>query len=109
MRSKPKPGSFRVVPNAGGKTACVVAGISDPPSLWDLGNLPNKLPADDYRLEWEGPLAYQEWLALGWALGGYRFTRYKKNDDAKHGFACPKDRMPPRSNVMRPPSTGHAI
>lgn len=79
---KAKPGSFCVVPDAGGKTACVAAGLSEPPSLWDLADLPLKLPAGDYRLEWNGPLAFHEWLALGWALGAYRFTRYKKSGPA---------------------------
>src|ERR1700719_5292921 len=57
---KAKPGRFCVVPNASGKTACVVAGLSDPPSLWDLADLSNRLPAGDYHIEWDGPLAYHE-------------------------------------------------
>ena len=75
-----KPGSSCVVPDAGGKPVLVVAGISDPPSLWDIAGLPGKLPAGNYRIEWDGPLAYHEWFALGWALGAYRFARYKKRD-----------------------------
>src|SRR5689334_944123 len=57
---KAKPGNFCVIPDAGGKTACVAAGISDPPSLWDLADMPNLLPAGTYRLEWDGPLAFHE-------------------------------------------------
>jgi len=75
-----KPGSFCVLPDASGKPARIVAGVAEPPSLWDLAALPFKLPAGAYRLEWDGPLAFHEWLALGWALGAYRFARYKKSD-----------------------------
>lgn len=73
-----KPGSFCVLPDASGKTGRVVAGLSDPPSLWDIADLPRKLPAGAYKLDWSGPLAFHEWLSLGWALGSYRFARYKK-------------------------------
>ena len=74
-----KPGSFCIVPDASGVPARVVAGISEPPSLWDIADLPKQLPPGAYRLEWNGPLAFHEWLALGWALGSYRFARYKKS------------------------------
>jgi leucyl aminopeptidase len=76
---KAKPGSFVVVPDEGGKPARVIVGTSERPSLWDLADLPFKVPAGVYYLEWDGPLAFQEWLALGWELGTYKFTRYKKN------------------------------
>ena len=71
-------GSFCVIPDAAGKVMSVVAGISSPPSLWDAAGLQGQLPTGIYHFEWEGALAYHEWLALGWKLGSYRFTRYKK-------------------------------
>src|ERR1700743_2500258 len=74
-----KPGSFCILPDTLGKPASVIAGISDPPSLWDLGGLPSRLPAGTYHIDWKGPTTYHEWFALGWALGSYRFTRYRKN------------------------------
>lgn len=80
---KAKPGSFCVLPDSNGKPTQVVAGLSSPPSLWDLADMPNKLPVGNYTLDWDGPLAFQEWLALGWQLGGYRYTRYKKNSKAQ--------------------------
>jgi leucyl aminopeptidase len=76
----PKAGNFCLIPDAVGKPAQVLAGVSEPPSLWDIAGLPARLPAGTYRLEWDGPLAYHEWFALGWALGAYRFGRYKKSD-----------------------------
>ena len=77
---KGKPGQSAVLPDGAGKVARVVAGISSPPSLWDIADLVNKLPMATYKIDWKGPLAFHEWLALGWELGAYRFTRYKKND-----------------------------
>ncbi|MGB9154192.1 MAG: leucyl aminopeptidase family protein [Alphaproteobacteria bacterium] len=85
-----KPGSFCVLPDAEGKPARVVAGISDPPSLWDLGNFSTRLPAGSYRLESDLPLAYREWLALGWVLGTYEFTRYKESKAVKAKLVLPE-------------------
>jgi leucyl aminopeptidase len=78
-RFKPLAGNVVVLPDARGRPARVVGGISSPPSLWDLGDYCGRLPAGTYHLDWNGPLAFHEWLALGWQLGAYRFTRYKKS------------------------------
>ena len=86
---KAKPGSLCVVPDAAGKVSRVVAGLSSPPSLWDLGDCAQKLPQGIYRLDWDGPVAYQEWLALGWVLGAYRYTRYKKNTGKQAQLVLP--------------------
>ena len=84
-----KPGSFCALPDAEGKVARVVVGLSAPASLWDLADLPQRLPAGDYQLDWDGEGAAQETLALGWVLGAYRFERYKKNDAATARLAIP--------------------
>ena len=79
---KAKPGSLIVLPAASGKPAGAVAGIAAKPGLWAIADLPQRLPKGVWTLDWQGPLAYQEWLALGWRLGTYRYTRYRK-DTAK--------------------------
>jgi len=79
---KAKAGTHCILPDANGKAGQVVAGIASPPSLWDIADLSGKLPAGNYILDWNGPLAFHEWLALGWQLGAYQFTRYKKS--SKH-------------------------
>lgn len=71
------PGQFCLLPNEDGKVTEVIVGLSSPPSLWDVADLPRKLPLGAYHFQWEGSLAYLEWLALGWYLGCYKFTRYK--------------------------------
>lgn len=85
-----KPGSFCVLPDAQGKPVRVIAGISEPPSLWDIADFSARLPAGSYRLESDLPLAYREWLALGWVLGAYKFTRYKKSSAAKAKLVLPE-------------------
>ncbi|MFY9287315.1 MAG: leucyl aminopeptidase family protein [Alphaproteobacteria bacterium] len=87
---KAAAGSSCVLPDASGKPARVAVGISSPPSLWDLGSLPGKLPAGTYTIDWNGPLAFHEWLALGWALGAYQFTRYKKGKKLSAHLAVTK-------------------
>ena len=87
---KAKPGSFGLIHSAQGKLASVVAGISDKPSLWDIADFSTRLPEGAYRLESDLPLAYCEWLTLGWTLGAYRFTRYKKSDAVKAKLVLPE-------------------
>ena len=54
----------------------VVAAIADATSPWALATLAAALPPGTYRVEGASP------PALGWLLGQYRFTRYRKPDDA---------------------------
>jgi leucyl aminopeptidase len=84
-----KAGSFCVIPNNAGKPGRVIAGHSEPPSLWDIADFSSRLPEGSYQLDAEVPLAYGEWLALGWALGAYRFTRYKKRSLPKAKLVLP--------------------
>lgn len=86
---KAKSGCFCVLPDIHGKTARVVAGISEPPSLWDIADFSTRLPEGTYQLENPLPLAYGEWLALGWALGAHKFTRYKKAEAPKAKLVLP--------------------
>lgn len=72
-----KSGRFSLIPGADGTLDGVVAGISAPPSLWDIAGLSSQLPEATYHLDWVGNVGYVEWLALGWVLGGYKFSRYK--------------------------------
>jgi leucyl aminopeptidase len=85
-----KPGTFWLVPDAKGKLAQIIAGISEPPSLWDIADFSLCLPTGAYQLESKIPLAYQEWLALGWALGAHKFTRYKKTAEPKAKLVLPQ-------------------
>ena len=73
-----KPGSIALLPDARGGIARVLAGVDRDDTLWALGALAHQLPPGDYRLAPEGVLADQVLAALGFALGAYRYTRYRK-------------------------------
>ncbi|WP_368744774.1 M17 family metallopeptidase [Desertibaculum subflavum] len=74
-------GSVSLVPGSGGTVAAVVLGTAKAPDTWTLAGAAADLPPATYRLaaEPEGELASR--LALGWALGSYRFDRFRKPDE----------------------------
>lgn len=67
-----------IIPGEGDDDWSVVSAVADTASLssWCLARLAETLPAGTYRLEGQdaGP------ALLGWMLGQYKFTRYKKED-----------------------------
>ncbi|WP_207458009.1 leucyl aminopeptidase family protein [Azospirillum sp. SYSU D00513] len=82
-------GATALLPDGEGGIARVLAGVSALDELWGLAGLPAGLPPGSYRLdpapglEPDGRAATR--LALGWALGSYRFGRYKTSEK---GFAA---------------------
>jgi leucyl aminopeptidase len=64
---------FAWLPDANGLPARVVVGWDGHDNLTTLGALPYALPIGNYRLE--DPAS--DLQVLGWALGAYRFTRYR--------------------------------
>jgi leucyl aminopeptidase len=78
---KASPGEICIVPRRDGAPACVLAGIAGKGAaedLWHVGALSMALPAGAYRFDPEpvGPFATR--AAIGWGLGAYNFTRYRK-------------------------------
>ncbi len=79
---KAKAGEQVLLADPDGRPGRVVVGLGDGPhSLWALAGLPTQLPAGSYRLADDagdapdGAAATR--AALGWALGSYRFARYR--------------------------------
>ena len=72
------PGTFALLPDAGGKLVRVLVGVDAGDALGALGGLPRALPEATYHLTDEGVLKDTQQAALGWALGAYEFTRYRK-------------------------------
>ena len=77
-----KPGQYLALPSENGSLAHILFGIEDASSEWrDLfrpGQLPGLLPAGLYRF---ANAPHDIRLAtLAFALGSYRFTRYRKSD-----------------------------
>jgi leucyl aminopeptidase len=75
-----KPGTVCLVPNAEGGLAQVLAGIEEGLDRWSLAALPTSLPKGDYRLADSVGDADAEAACFAWAIGAYRFQRYKKRD-----------------------------
>lgn len=71
-------GRFVTLPDASGAAAAVLAGCDRRDALFALASLPQRLPEGRYALDARGLALDAGEVALGWALGAYRFTRYKK-------------------------------
>lgn len=82
----PARGRVLPLPGKGGRIGSVLFGLGDG-RLDGLdarvyGTLPGQVPPGTYRLEGLEERAARERAMLGWALGAYAFTRYKKAKDA---------------------------
>jgi leucyl aminopeptidase len=90
---EPKPGRHLLLPGADGALAGVLFGLeaADTPAKDPFlpGKLPGLLPAGIYRFA--NAAKDQRLAALAFALGGYRFTRYRKGDDQEARLALPAD------------------
>lgn len=75
-----KAGRSAIMPGDDGKLSGAVMIPSDPQSLWDYARLQNTLPTVGWRLSADLDDDDRLQASLGWALAGYRFDRYKKND-----------------------------
>lgn len=78
-----KPGEACPFPRVDGGLAGAVAvveteALDGPSDLWQVASLARRLPQGRYGLDGEGMAARATRAALGWALGGYAFTRYRK-------------------------------
>ena len=83
-------GSFCLLPDGNGTVAAVACGIGETPDTWSIAHLTTALPAKTYHLEGTLNADQATQLTLGWALAGYRFTRYKKNTSALPVLVVPK-------------------
>ncbi len=73
-----EPGRFVLIPGKDGAPAAVLAGCDKRDALYGLASLPLRLPEADYALDARGLVLDEADIALGWALGSYQFTRYRK-------------------------------
>jgi leucyl aminopeptidase len=73
-----KPGSVAPLPDANGRLERVLVGVDADDPLAALAALPAALPEGVYQLAGDGVALDPSLAALGWALGAYRFTRYRK-------------------------------
>jgi leucyl aminopeptidase len=78
---KGETGNAAVVAGEDGAIAMVVLGLGRGDDPWVTGTLAKSLPKGVYRLASSTGVAgdFATWVALGWALGGYAFTKYKSD------------------------------
>ncbi len=82
-------GSVAFLPGTAPGTARALVGVSALDDLWAFAGLPTGLPAGSYRIDAALDARAATRAALGWALGSYRFTRYKKTDKPLAGLVWP--------------------
>jgi leucyl aminopeptidase len=75
-----KPNTHCLVSGTDGSLTAVIVGIQSRDDRWALAGLPRKLPIGNYYIETDESLAISslEAMLVGWGLGAYQFTRYKK-------------------------------
>ncbi|MFI4969781.1 MAG: leucyl aminopeptidase family protein, partial [Lysobacterales bacterium] len=71
-------GRFLALPGTDGSACAVLAGCDRRDPVFGLASLPVRLPEGRYALDPRGLDLDIGDAALGWALGAYQFTRYKK-------------------------------
>ena len=75
-----QPDSHCLLPSTDAELDCVLVGKPAEFDTWTLGSLAQTLPAQKYELADRLSAADATKLCLGWVLGQYRFTRYKRTD-----------------------------
>jgi leucyl aminopeptidase len=83
-------GEFCLVPGRDGSLQKVIVGIAKRWDPWQLARLPAVLPKGRYELETDLSAEQAGLAALGWALGTYRFDRYKKKPHTFSELVWPK-------------------
>ena len=78
-----KADSFCLLPAEGQQESSMLYGINGASDIWSLSAAPGKLPPGNYRLDVDWNDEQLQDVMLGWALGSYAFTRYKKPESTK--------------------------
>lgn len=86
-----KPRQVCAIPAADGQLALIVVGVQDANDLWEYSALPLSLPQGRYQLVPEPATEQADAIALGWSLGCYRFSRYKKDPKKYASLVWPKN------------------
>jgi leucyl aminopeptidase len=79
---RPNPGAVLLLPDTNGVIERVLVGVDPSEPIMALGALPYRLPEGTYEIAKESIPADPDLVALGWALGAYRFDRYRSRGRA---------------------------
>lgn len=93
-------GEVCLIPGGDGKVARVLVGIAAAEDPWCYSSLPVRLPEARYRLDPAPEAGQANAAALGWALGTYRFARYKKSDATFASLSWPAAADRPRISAL---------
>ena len=88
---KAQPGSFAFVPSRDGRPCAILAAPNEGAAVYRFAHLPTALPEGVYALELDGDYGSPTEVALGWALGSYQFSSYKKPKRAPAALVWPAD------------------
>lgn len=90
-RFKAQAGEVLLCPGPDGALAEALVGVDEEASIASLGALPTTLPEGQYALA-ESPWsdAALELAVLGWALGGYRYERFKPANNGVAQLVTPE-------------------
>lgn len=86
-----KPGAICLVPQPEGGLARVLVGIEEGVDRWSAAALPAALPKGVYRLAESTSLSDATSASFAWAIGGYRFRRYKKAETELAKLVWPQE------------------
>jgi leucyl aminopeptidase len=87
---KAKPGAVAFLPDSRGGIASALLVVSEPAEPWDAAALQNALPPGAWRLSEADTLLPPAHATLGWALGSYRFTRYRTEEPREVRLVLPE-------------------
>ncbi len=88
---KAKPGTVLLLPGTDDTAVGgALVGVTGDDDLWSWGGAAAALPPGRYRLDAALPERAATRAALGWALGSYRFDRYKRNDASAPDLVWPE-------------------
>jgi leucyl aminopeptidase len=88
-----RAGEICLIPGTKGRLGQVLVGLGDfeaAKSPWPWGNLSSTLPKGTYRITPEPDRALADSATLGWALGSYRFGRYRKVAQPRASLVWPR-------------------
>ena len=86
---KAKTGEFCLLPNPIGEIDSVILGIDCSSNINAWGNLSRLLPPKTYSIKQELSVHQANMAALAWALGNYRFTKYRTANDEAANLILP--------------------
>lgn len=85
-----RPGTVAWLPDKSGRPGILLLGIEGERDIWSYAALRQSLPAGLYRIDDDLSPDAATRVALGWALAGYDFTRYKKSTRKRPHLVWPK-------------------